>query len=59
MNQSLLELIVGIRGENEITQGVLRVKKGCTERRTSRGNLHLRHKMCRASEQGRNKGKES
>lgn len=29
MNQSLLELIVGLGGENEITQGVLRVKSGC------------------------------
>lgn len=29
MNKGLLELIVGIRVENEITQGVLRVKNGC------------------------------
>lgn len=29
MNQSLLELSVGIGGENEITQGALRAKSGC------------------------------
>lgn len=28
-SQVLLELIVGIRGENEITQGVLSVSNGC------------------------------